>query len=322
MAAPFGEKRNCMLLLDELIAGTRKHVLKRLWVISDLQQRYPDRATKCMTTAVSDFLDLGLSVDAICYLGDATEGDDPDYIHQMTEMQEHELSKIEAPIYYTVGNHDFDYFRAYHEKLGRMCLPFVEYVRQFPQWHMPESISEMAYKVDFGEFVAYFLTDHADPSGSWFTSHGVVRGNEEAYPYTPEDYRKLMDQVAREGKPVITFSHYSFAGGNRAAPLFDQFLPLPDNLRIHFYGHAHIGDHVWAGKDCHRKIACVDNQPIMQIDVASLESGRGSAIRSIMLEWYDTHEIGILFRNHSLHCWDNLLINREGDGSRVEPYRN
>ena len=185
------------MLLDELIAGTRKHVRKRLWVISDLQQKYPDRATKCMTTAVSDFLELGLSVDAVCYLGDATEGDDPEYIRQMTEMQQRELSKIDAPIYYTVGNHDFDYFRKYHDQLGRMCIPFVEYVRQYPQWHLPEKISDMAYHADLGDFEAYFLTDHADPEGKWFTSHGGVRGSEADYPYTPDDYRRVMEEIAK-----------------------------------------------------------------------------------------------------------------------------
>ena len=58
----------------------------------------------------------------------------------------------------------------------------------------------------------------------------------------------------------------------------------------------------------------------MQVDVASLESGRGSAIRSAIVEWYDTHEIGVFFRNHSRHCWDDLLVVREGEGERTELY--
>ena len=86
---------------------------------------------------------------------------------------------------------------------------------------------------------------------------------------------------------------------------------------MHFYGHAHIGDEVWAGKDCHRKIAAVDGQPLMQINVASLENYRGTAVRSVIVEWYDTQEIGVLFRNHSGHCWDDYLIVREGDGIRA-----
>ena len=126
-----------------------------------------------------------------------------------------------------------------------------------------------------------------------------------------------MEEIAALGKPVLTLSHYSYAGGNRAAPLFDRFLPVAGNVRMHFYGHAHIGDEVWAGKDCHRKIAAVDGQPLMQINVASLENYRGTAVRSVIVEWYDTQEIGVLFRNHSGHCWDDYLIVREGDGIRA-----
>ena len=103
-----------------------------------------------------------------------------------------------------------------------------------------------------------FFTDHADPAGRWYTTHGEIRGDASAYPYTPEDYRRVMEEIAALGKPVLTLSHYSYAGGNRAAPLFDRFLPVAGNVRMHFYSHAHIGNEVWAGKDCHRKIAAVD----------------------------------------------------------------
>ena len=60
-----------------------------------------------------------------------------------------------------------------------------------------------------------------------------------------------------------------------APALHDLMLPLPANIRLHLYGHAHIGDAAWAGKDLYRKIACVDNHPIIQCDIASLEDGRG-----------------------------------------------
>ena len=136
------------------------------------------------------------------------------------------------------------------------------------------------------------------------------------YPYTEADYQSLRDRLAALNKPLITLSHYSFAGGNRAAPLFDRFLPLPAQERIHFYGHAHIGDAVWAGKDCYRKIAAVDNQPIIQVNVSSLENYRGSAIRSVILEWYETGEIGVCFRNHTRACWDDYLLVSPND--RVE----
>lgn len=55
----------------------------------------------------------------------------------------------------------------------------------------------------------------------------------------------------------------------------------------------------------------------MQVDVASLENYRGSAIRSVLLEWYAAGEIGVLFRNHTLRCWDDCLLTRPGDGLRA-----
>ena len=134
-----------------------------------------------------------------------------------------------------------------------------------------------------------------------------------AYPYTTEHYLALNEQIRKLDKPVITMSHYAFPGGNREAPLFKQLLPLPENVRMHFYGHAHIGDAEWAGKDCYRKLSGVDDQAIMQVNVASLENYRGTAVRSVLVNVYEDDEIGILFRNHSSHCWDDFLIVRKGD---------
>ncbi len=308
------------MLLDQIIASAQNSVKKRVWVVSDLQQALPERATHCMTRAAADFLSLGKHVDAICYLGDAVEGHNIEHLTDMTLMQEREFSKVDAPVYYAIGNHDFDYFRGMAREGTPLCemeIPFVRHMRKNPQWHVQEKLSDFYYTVDMGEFALCVLTDHSDKYGRWFTTHGEIRGDASLYPYTQEDYARAMQEIAELGKPVITLSHYSFAGGNRAAPLFDRFLPLPDNIRMHIYGHAHIGDAHWAGKDCHRKICAVDNQPIMQINVASLENYRGTAIRSAILEWYDGGEIGVLFRNHTLHCWDDYLVVRPGDGQRA-----
>ena len=305
------------MVIDALIEASRKHVVHRIWVVSDLQQRFPERARHCMTCAASDFVTLGMDVEAICYLGDATEGHNPDYIREMAQMQTEQFAQVNAPIYYALGNHDFDYFMHYYDQLPRMVLPFKEVMDHQPQWHTQGDIGRLYYIVDMGDYALCLLTDHAAQDGSWYTTHGEIRGDASKYPYTEADYRACMEEVASLNKPVFTLSHYSFAGGNRAAPLFDRFLPVPPNVRLHLYGHAHIGDAVWAGKDCHRKISAVDNQPLMQVNVASLENDRGSAIRSVVLEIYDTDEIGVLFRNHSLQCWDDLLVIRKGDGERV-----
>ena len=301
------------MIIDEIRKGLERHVQHRLWFVSDLQQRQPDRARRCMTLAMDDFLSLHLDPEVICYLGDATEGENLSHIREMAQMQVDQLARVDAPIYYVVGNHDFDYFRAHHRECQGMYIPFVEHVRGLHQWHVPASYLEMGSIVDLGDIALLLLTDHADPEGTWFTTHGEIRGFSDEYPYRKDAYEALMQTVRDLHKPVISESHYAFAGGNRAARLFDRFLPLPDNIRIHFYGHAHVGDVRWAGKDAHRKISSVDGQPIVQIDVASLESGRGSAVRSVIMEWYDTHEIGVYFRNHALGVWDDVLIIREGD---------
>lgn len=305
------------MLIDTLINAAAPKVKHRLWVISDLQQQLPERSTHCMTRAAADFLLLNLSCDAICYLGDSVEGHNIDFLREMAAMQIRELGQIDAPIYYIPGNHDFDYFRAYGEQIRRMEIPFLDCVRPHPQWRIRQDISEMFFTVDLGDIALAFFPDHADPDGKWFTSHGIIRGDESAYPYSEADYKRCMEEIRALNKPVISFSHYSFAGGNRAAPLFDRFLPLPENLRMHFYGHAHIGDAYWAGKDCYRKICAVDNQPIMQINAASLENYRGTAIRSVIVEWYEDREIGVLFRNHTLRCWDDILVVRDGDCRRA-----
>lgn len=296
------------MLLDRTIAAAAPWVKKRIWIVSDLQQQYPERATHCMHRAMEDFLTLGLACDAVCYLGDAVEGGNLNFLMEMAKMQQEAFAKIDAPVYYVLGNHDFDYYAQHRDTLDQMQLPFFSFIRNLPQWHTQENLSDLYFCADMGSFVLAFLTDHADPSGSWYTTHGEVHGNTDAYPYTKQDYQKAMEQILRYEKPVITLSHYAFAGGNRAAPLFDRFLPLPKQVRMHFYGHAHIGDAVWAGKDCYRQIAAVDCQPIVQVNVASLENYRGSAIRSVIMEWYENQEIGVLFRNHTRACWDGYFV--------------
>ena len=305
------------MLIDSLIRAAAPEVRRRFWVVSDLQQRFPERATHCMTRAVEDFLSLNLPCDAVCYLGDSVEGSDLRFLVEMAQMQMRELARVDAPVYYIPGNHDFDYFRDFGEKEGRMRIPFLECVRERAQWRIPQDLSEPCFHVDFGDVALAFFPDHADADGRWFTSHGIVRGDESAYPYDAAAYRERVERIGALKKPVISFSHYSFAGGNRAAPLLDRFLPLPDNFQMHFYGHAHIGDAYWAGKDCYRKICGVDNQPIMQVNVASLENYRGTAIRSAIVEWYKGGEIGALFRNHSQRYWDDYLVVRSGDCRRA-----
>ena len=293
-------------MLSHLIAAARTRAVRRLWLISDLQQSVPARAEDCMTRAVRDFLSLDMPVDAVCYLGDSVEGHDLARIQAMTAMQIRELAKIPAPVYYVPGNHDFDFYR--HAQPGRMAIPFMKEVKQHPQWRLAPSMADLSFTADFGAFAVVFLPDHADPAGAWYTSHGVVHGDRHAYPYTYDDWRDLAAAIGRMGKPVITMPHSNLPGGNREAPLYGYLLPPPKNLLLHIYGHAHIGDKEWAGVNCHRKLCGVDGYPLVQANIASLESYRGNAIRSAILEYYDDGSAGLYFRNHSLLRWDDAYV--------------
>lgn len=84
-------------MLDKVIAAASAQAVRRVWIVSDLQQQYPQRATHCMTRAVDDFLSLRMPCDAVCYLGDAVEGHDPGFLMEMARMQREQLSRVQAP---------------------------------------------------------------------------------------------------------------------------------------------------------------------------------------------------------------------------------
>ncbi len=297
-------------MLEQIANRREEKAAVRLWVITDLQQKIPERAEYCMTKAVEDFTALGLKVDAVCYLGDSVEGNDADFIRTMTDMRIRLLSRVQAPKYYVVGNHDYEYFR-YHQKnsgLNKLILPFYEAVKALPDWHVQDTVTDFCFTEDFGPFQAWFFPDHGDPSGMWHTTNGEIWGDPSGYIYDEAAFAAVREAIGACPKPVLTFSHYAFPGGNRESPLLGRFLPLPGNVRMHFYGHAHVGDSYWAGKDCYRKISAIDNQPIIQVNCSSLENFRGNAIRSVFLEYYEGGEIAVLFRNHTLGRWDEWFF--------------
>jgi len=291
-------------VIHRILTALRPSVLHRVWVISDLQQSKPAEARRCLAAAVEDFTALDLPPEQIWYLGDAVEGSEQSLLEEMSAMQVRTLSTFNAPLRYVLGNHDFDHLRL----TGRPAAVFRDAALAVPGWRTIDPLDRFYYFDRIGPFTVLFLSDHADPAGRWYTTHGKVQGAIAAYPYSAAVYRDLRDQIAAIDGPVITCSHYAFAGGNRPSALMDQMLPLPGNIRLHLYAHAHIGDAAWAGKDLYRKIACVDDHPIVQADIASLEDGRGSAIRSAVLEIYEDDSLGLYFRNHSTRRWEDLLV--------------
>jgi hypothetical protein len=294
-------------VIDSTLRALRPHVRHRVWVMSDLQQSVPAEARRCLTAATDDFDSLGLPVEQIWYLGDAVEGADVGRLEEMAAMQVERLGRYGVPVKYVLGNHDFDHLTKSRGASGRAAV-FRDAVRGVPAWRTTDTVVSFYFVDRLGEFTVLFLSDHADPAGRWISTHGTVHGDARLYPHGAAAYERVRDEIARAPGPVITCSHYPFAGGNRPSMLHDLMLPLPANVKLHLYGHAHIGDGAWAGKDLYRKIACVDDHPIVQCDVASLEDGRGSAIRSAVLEVYEDRSLGLYFRNHSARRWEEQLL--------------
>ncbi len=295
-------------MIERILSATRSQVSHRVWVISDLQQSQPTVAEACLRTAVEDFQSLELACDQIWYLGDAVEGKNLAHLREMAEMQKGVFLKLGLPLRYVMGNHDFDYARWGNDPSGRPVLPFYEMVKTVPAWKTTEAFDRFYFLDDLGGYRLVFLSDHAAQDGRWVTTHGELFGEVETYPYGADAYLALRDEIAGCGRPVITIGHYGFAGGNRPSALLGRMLPLPANVRVHFYGHAHIGDKVWAKEHVYRKISTVDHQDVPQFDIASLENLRGNAIRSAILEMYEDGSLGVFFRVHDRKVWEECYV--------------
>ena len=287
-------------ILEEMYRISAQRAAHTVWILSDLQQKDADKMQSCLDTSMEDYTEhLGCPAEAIWYLGDAVEGSDRDHLFRMTDRQEKAFGDLGVPLYYAAGNHDFDYSQRYPEE---GCEPFLDMVRSHPGWHTIATTEQYYFRADVGEYAVFFLSDHMAQDRSWCVTHGALRwGDRQKYPYTLADADALRDEIGTCGKKVITCSHYAFPGGNRQSALMGKLMPLPGNVCVHFYGHAHIGDIYWAGRDACRRICWVDYHDIPQINVSSFENVRGEMCRSVLLHIYGNGQMGIFWRTHDDH---------------------
>ena len=283
-------------------------VKDRIWIISDLQQSNLDNARMCLFNAINDLADQHIQCDQIWYLGDATESSNYQLLDDMTKMQQELLGALGIPLRYALGNHDFDLISSAKELRSEKPLPFYNMVNSMAGWRSTSSLTDYFYQDQVGDYSVLFLCDHASMVDVWYTTHGRIHGNVDAYPYDQLHYDRLRERIANCGRPVITVSHYAYFGGIRPAELQSRLLPLPENVVAHFYGHAHIGDIHWAGERRFHKISYIDNHKITQFNVSALENRRGDATRSVILELYRDNSFGVFFRNHSTKIWEECYF--------------
>lgn len=283
-------------MFDKLYSQVQSSVKHSAWVISDLQQPDPAKARHCLETAASDFEQLGKPADQIWYLGDAVHGNHLEHLCSIAGMQEERLAKLNLPLFFLLGNHDLDY--ANNNLQLAPVIPFYEKVQNREGWVTTASMEQFFFKARLGEYTVYFLSDHIDPGNRWVMTHGRVFRGEEYYPYSQKHWDQLRTDISTENGPVITVGHYSFPGGNRESAMLKKLTPLPGNVRLHCYGHAHIGDWTWAGKDAYRRISWIDWHDIPQVNVSSLDNIRGESCRSVLLHIYENGQLGLFFRDH------------------------
>jgi calcineurin-like phosphoesterase family protein len=282
-----------------ILDGRDRDVRTRVWLISDLQVDDPSEARRCLGTAIEDVVSLEQSPDQIWYLGDGVMGFDLDRVEQLTDVQIDLLERLDCPLRYVMGNHDIDYAK----KTGEVALPLHEAVRSHSTWRTTERPEDFYFVEELDGLQVLFLADHVDREGRWSVTHGRIHGDADRYPHSEADYRAVVERLADRDKPVIVAGHNAFPGGNRPAELQRRLFPLPEHVRLHVYGHAHIGDEKHVGENAYRTISYVDDHRIPQVDVASLEDLRGDTIRSAFLEVYTNGDCGVYFRDHSGRNW-------------------
>ncbi|MBQ8637557.1 MAG: metallophosphoesterase [Lachnospiraceae bacterium] len=301
-------------MYDYIYQESLKRAKHKVWILSDLQQRNPVYTRECLEISMEDYYLLGAPADMIWYLGDAVEGDDRNHLLEMCALQEKAFDGTGLPLCYTIGNHDFDYSASAAHRDEPVFIPFYEMVKAHPGWHAAADYTQPFFQVQLGDFSIYFFGDHIAPDKSWRTSHGQIHGDLARYPHG-DIYDQIREEIAAKSSPVITASHYSYYGGNRAADLLSRLLPLPQNVKLHVYGHAHIGDFAWAKEHAWRRISWVDWHDIPQINVSSFEHIRGKCCRSVFLHLYEDHSMGVFFRNHDEHVFSECYFPAKGNYS-------
>lgn len=269
--------------------------IARIWVHSDLQLAKPEQAEVTLATAVDDLLELAIPLDAVWCLGDAHCGCNETELDAVAKINIAQLRRLNAPVYYVMGNHEMDLIAG-----GVQRLPLHELASRDAKWHTA-ALDEFYFCAQFGEFLVVFMGDHAATDGSWWTQHSYANG--ENYPHTPDSYQNLRQLMQEHSGPVIIASHYALPGGQRPGPLMEQLLPLPENVVVHLHGHAHIGDLVWNKERPWQRENPITGDSRKQFNISALESVRSPGSHSALLELYANGAVALNIRCHLKKQW-------------------
>lgn len=280
----------------------------KIWVHSDLQLVRPSEASTVLAAAVDDLIDLDLDLDAVWCLGDALCGGVLAPLETVAQINIQEVERLGIPAVYLLGNHEMDLKRMHD--LDR--YPLYEIATTREQWKVGNA-EDFYFLQTLGNTLVVFMGDHFAQNGDWWTTHGTVRGDEQAYPHTTECYRELSENIARHPGPVIIASHYAFPGGQRPSSLMGHLLPLPPNVRLHLHGHAHIGDLVHNKDRPWQRVNPIHESSILQFNISALETARSPGSHSAILEIGAEGPRFLHIRCHLTRAWLETFDLREKD---------
>lgn len=271
-----------------------------MWISSDLQLEDPEVARSILTQAIDDVRQMNLPLVGAWCLGDALVGANLPALEKTAQAVVELYERLSVPVRYVMGNHEKDYCRL----RGKGRFPLHEQVRDRVGWATTGSPSDFYFSEPWCGYQVFFFNDQADPEGKWIaTHHKRPEQWPKGYPNKQELWQAVRQEMATSPLPVITVSHYAFPGGQRPSSVLEQLLPLPDTVRCHLYGHAHIGDLVWNKACPWERQHHVDGQDIPQFNVSALESLRSPGSHSAILEFGPAGALQLRIRCHLQRRW-------------------
>jgi len=273
--------------------------LHRVWIVSDIQMRDSTLVRDLFRSALRDWHEQNLTPQEVWLLGDSVCGRPLSVQEEMAQTIMDALSPLSCPVAYVLGNHEMDLLRSE----GTSRFPLRELALARPDWRVPPGIEDFYFLHHVGQTLVVFLSDHAARDGSWMSSHGQITDPQAGYPDPEPALAALREAMARHPGPIVIAAHYALPGGQRPNQFQARLFPLPDSVRLHLYGHAHIGDLVYNRINPWQRQHAVEGHAFPQFNISAFENQRTPGCHTALLEFSPAEPVRLRVRCHLAKSW-------------------